>query len=53
MTLIWVVPVAGVAAILFAFWLDWDVLRRDTGTDEMPRIADMILDGANAFRRPQ
>ena len=53
MTLIWVVPLAGVAAILFAFWLAWDVLRRDTGTDEMRRIADMILEGANAFLNRQ
>ena len=27
----------------------WDVLRRDTGTDEMRRIANMIFEGANAF----
>ena len=53
MTLIWVVPLAGVSAILFAFWLAWDVLRRDTGTDEMRRIADMILEGANAFLNRQ
>ena len=53
MTLIWVVPLAGVGAILFAFWLAWDVLRRDTGTDEMRRIADMILEGANAFLNRQ
>ena len=53
MTLIWVVPFAGVSAILFAFWLAWDVLRRDTGTDEMRRIADMILEGANAFLNRQ
>ena len=49
MELIWVVPVAGFAAILFAAWLAWDVLRRDTGTDAMREIAGMILEGANAF----
>ena len=49
MELVWVVPVAGFAAIFFSLWLAWDVLRRDTGTDEMRRIADMILEGANAF----
>ncbi len=49
MGIVWIVPVVGVAAVLFSFWLAWDVLRRDTGTDEMRRIADMIFEGANAF----
>ncbi len=49
MELVWVVPAAGVAAVLFSFWLAWDVLRRPTGTDEMRRIAGMIFEGANAF----
>ena len=49
MGIVWIVPIAGLAAVVFALWLAWDVLRRDTGTDEMRRIADMILEGANAF----
>ena len=49
MGIVWVVPIAGVAAVLFSLWLAWDVLRRDTGTDEMRRIANMIFEGANAF----
>ncbi|MCH8900676.1 MAG: sodium-translocating pyrophosphatase [Chloroflexi bacterium] len=49
MELIWIVPFSGFAAVLFALWLAWDVLRRDTGTDEMRRIANMIFEGANAF----
>jgi len=53
MTLVWVIPVAGIAAMVFAFWLAWDVLRRDTGTDEMRRIAEMIFEGANAFLNRQ
>ena len=53
MQLAWIVPGAGFAAILFSAWLAWDVLRRDTGTDEMRRIADMILEGANAFIKRQ
>ena len=28
----WVIPVAGIAAIAFALYLAWDVLRSDTGT---------------------
>ncbi|OGO50393.1 MAG: sodium-translocating pyrophosphatase [Chloroflexi bacterium RBG_16_68_14] len=53
MELVWVVPAAGVAAILFAFWLAWDVLRRDTGSEKMQEIAGMIFEGAMAFLRRQ
>ena len=49
MGLIWMVPVTGAAAALFAFWLAYDVLRRDTGTKAMQEIADMIFEGAMAF----
>lgn len=35
MELIWMVPVSGFAAVLFAAYLAWDVLRRDTGTESM------------------
>ncbi|MBI1885782.1 MAG: sodium-translocating pyrophosphatase [Chloroflexi bacterium] len=53
MELIWIVPVAGIAGVLFAVWLAWDVLRRDTGTDLMRDVASMIFEGANAFMRRQ
>ncbi len=53
MELVWLVPVAGIGAALFAFWLAWDVLRRDTGTPEMQEIAGMIFEGAIAFLRRQ
>ena len=49
MTLIWMVPVTGAAAVLFALWLAYDVLRRDTGTPAMQEIAGMIFEGAMAF----
>jgi Na+/H+-translocating membrane pyrophosphatase len=35
MGLIRMVPVSGFAAVLFAAYLAWDVLRRDTGTESM------------------
>ena len=35
MELIWMVPVSGFAAVFFAIYLAWDVLRRDTGTESM------------------
>src|SRR3990170_4487203 len=53
MELIWLIPAAGFAAVLFALWLAWDVLRRDTGTPEMQDVASMIFEGAMAFLRRQ
>jgi K(+)-stimulated pyrophosphate-energized sodium pump len=49
MELVWLVPVTGAAATLFALWLAYDVLRRDTGTAAMQEIAGMIFEGAMAF----
>ncbi|GIW08146.1 MAG: K(+)-insensitive pyrophosphate-energized proton pump [Dehalococcoidia bacterium] len=49
----WIVPVAGVFAVVFAIYLAWDVLRRDTGTPEMRAISDIIYEGAMAFLRRQ
>jgi K(+)-stimulated pyrophosphate-energized sodium pump len=45
----WMVPVTGLAAVLFALWLAYDVLRRPTGTVAMQEIAGMIFEGAMAF----
>ena len=49
----WVIPVAGIAAIAFALYLAWWVLRADTGTAAMQEIAGTILEGAVAFIRRQ
>ncbi|MGE0056670.1 MAG: sodium-translocating pyrophosphatase [Dehalococcoidia bacterium] len=47
---IWlIIPVAGVAAVLYAGWLARYVLSRDTGTAEMQEIGGMIFEGAMAF----
>ncbi|MCC7364620.1 MAG: sodium/proton-translocating pyrophosphatase [Dehalococcoidia bacterium] len=43
------IPAASVAAVLFAIWLAYDVLRRDKGTASMQEVAGTILEGANAF----
>jgi len=51
--ILWVIPIAGVAAIAFALYLAWDVLRADTGTDAMRDIAGTIFEGAVAFIRRQ
>ncbi len=52
-TLQLIVPVAGVAAILFALYLARDVLSRDTGTQAMVDVGDMIREGADAFIKRQ
>lgn len=53
MALFWLVPIAGVGAVLFALWLARDVLRRDPGPPEMQDIGGRILEGAMAFLRRQ
>src|SRR6186713_1517159 len=49
----WVIPIAGIAAILFAIYLARDVLSRDTGTEAMQDVAGTIFEGAVAFIRRQ
>ena len=49
----WIIPIAGLAAILFALYLARDVLSRDTGTKEMVDVAGTIFEGAVAFIRRQ
>ncbi|MDQ3148323.1 MAG: sodium-translocating pyrophosphatase [Chloroflexota bacterium] len=51
--ILWVIPLAGIAAIAFAMYLAWDVLRADTGTPAMQDIAGTIFEGAVAFIRRQ
>src|SRR5918995_1571386 len=51
--ILWVIPIAGLAAIAFALYLAWDVLRADTGTAAMQDIAGIIFEGAVAFIRRQ
>jgi K(+)-stimulated pyrophosphate-energized sodium pump len=47
------IPVAGIVAVLFAFYLARDVLSRDTGPQAMQDVADTIREGADAFVRRQ
>ena len=44
-----VVPVLGVVALLFAFYLAAKVNKQEAGTDRMKEIAAAISDGAQAF----
>ncbi|HEX5465684.1 MAG TPA: sodium-translocating pyrophosphatase [Candidatus Limnocylindrales bacterium] len=49
----WLIPIAGIAAVLFALYLARDVLSRDTGTQAMQDVAGTIYEGAVAFIRRQ
>jgi K(+)-stimulated pyrophosphate-energized sodium pump len=53
MELVFLIPVAGLAAVFYAAYLAWDVLRRDPGTPEMQDIGAMIFEGAMAFLKRQ
>ena len=49
----WIIPIAGLAAVLFAIYLARDVLGRDKGPQAMQDVGDMIREGADAFIRRQ
>jgi K(+)-stimulated pyrophosphate-energized sodium pump len=49
----WLVPIAGIAAILFALYLARDVLSRDKGPQAMQDVGAMIREGADAFVKRQ
>ncbi len=51
--LYWIIPISGIAAILFAAYLARDVMARDTGTSAMVDVADTIREGADAFVKRQ
>lgn len=47
--LLFLVPVVGLAGLLFAIFLKSYVIKQDPGTDRMREIADAIAEGARAF----
>ncbi|MBA2555841.1 MAG: sodium/proton-translocating pyrophosphatase, partial [Chloroflexi bacterium] len=48
-----VIPIAGIAAVVFALYLARDVLSRDQGTPAMQDVAGTIYEGAVAFIKRQ
>ncbi|MGH2510195.1 MAG: sodium/proton-translocating pyrophosphatase, partial [Ktedonobacteraceae bacterium] len=46
---IWVPIGVSLVAVLFAMYLANYVLKKDTGTPEMQKVADHIFKGAKAF----
>ena len=53
MDLVVVAPVAGVLALIFAFWKAQWVRKQDAGTDVMKEIAELIQNGAMAFLKAE
>ncbi|OPX62461.1 MAG: K(+)-stimulated pyrophosphate-energized sodium pump [Methanomassiliicoccales archaeon PtaB.Bin134] len=47
--LYYTIPIAGIIGLLFAGYLTWWILRKDTGTPEMKAISDAIREGAMAY----
>lgn len=48
-SILYAIPVAGLLALLFAFWKASWVSKQDAGTDRMKEIAGYIQEGAMAF----
>lgn len=53
MDLVYVAPVAGIIALLFAAYLGTSVLREDPGNQRMQEISNAIFEGAMAFLNRQ
>ncbi len=53
MQVVWFVPAASIAAVIFALFLARDVLSRDEGTPDMQTVAATIYEGAIAFLNRQ
>ena len=50
---VYLIPLAGLLALLFTYWRAQWVAQQDPGTDRMKRIAGYITDGAMAFLRAE
>jgi K(+)-stimulated pyrophosphate-energized sodium pump len=49
----WIIPIAGVAAVVYALFLARNVLARDQGPQAMQDVAGTIFEGAVAFIKRQ
>jgi K(+)-stimulated pyrophosphate-energized sodium pump len=49
----YLIPAAGIIALLFTFYKSTIVAKADAGTDRMKRIAENITDGAMAFLKAE
>ena len=52
-TIIYLIPLAGVVALLYTFYKSSWVSKQEVGTEKMSRISDHIADGAMAFLKAE
>jgi len=52
-TLIYVLPVAGVLALLYTLWRSSWISRKEIGTEKMEKISNYIAEGAMAFLKAE
>ena len=50
---IFIAPIVGVIALIFALFLSKKVSREEAGTDRMKEIAEALIDGAHAFLKAE
>lgn len=48
-TILYLIPIAGIIALIFTFWRSAWVAKQDPGNDKMQTIAGHIQKGAMAF----
>jgi len=51
--LIYIIPIASILGLIFAFGMAYFVLKQPSGTEKMRRVADAIREGADAFLKRQ
>jgi K(+)-stimulated pyrophosphate-energized sodium pump len=51
--MMWITWVGSMAALLFAFYQAWSVLKKDPGTDAMQEISKAVQEGAMAYLKQQ
>ncbi len=52
-TIFWLIPIASVIALVFAWFFFKDMMKSSEGTDKMKEIAQHVRDGAMAYLRRQ
>jgi K(+)-stimulated pyrophosphate-energized sodium pump len=52
-TIIYVLPIAGLIALLYTFWRSSWINKKEVGTEKMAKIANYISEGAMAFLKAE
>ena len=52
-SIFWLIPVASILALLFAWFFFKQMMKEDEGTDTMKRIASFVREGAMSYLKQQ